>query len=220
MLIEGLRILITAGPTYESIDPVRFVGNHSTGRMGYEVAKAFVARGAEVILISGPSSLAKPDNLSNFIQVTSAQEMYEATRDLFDSIDVFVFSAAVADYTPKKMELQKIKKKGESLILELVKTKDIAKEIGLLKKPSQKSIGFALETENEETNALGKLRNKNFDFIVLNSTRDKGAGFGGDTNRVTIFDKQGKNEFALKSKQKVAIDIVNHLEKIINEEFK
>ena len=219
MNLEGLNILITAGPTYESIDPVRFLGNHSSGKMGYEIAKVCVQKGAHVTLVSGPSSLAVPDQLSDFIPVQSAQEMFEATIAQFNGIDVFVFSAAVADYTPKVTANQKIKKSGDSLILELVKTKDIAQEVGRLKKPSQRTIGFALETNNEELNAQDKLERKNFDFIVLNSARDKGSGFGGDTNKVTIIDKKSKSVFGLKSKREVALDIVNHLENIFNEEF-
>lgn len=220
MSLKGLNVVITAGPTYEPIDPVRFIGNHSSGKMGYEIAKSFVKLGANVNLISGPSSQPTPDGLNSFVKVLSAQEMYEQTVKNFDRVDVFVFSAAVADYTPKVVAAQKIKKNDDTFSIEMVKTKDIAKEVGKLKLSHQKTIGFALETNNEEQNAKKKLVSKNLDFVVLNSTQDKGAGFGGDTNKITIFDNLGKKEFGLKSKAEVADDIVNHLESILNEKTK
>ncbi|SDY09780.1 phosphopantothenoylcysteine decarboxylase [Hymenobacter psychrophilus] len=204
-----MRVLITAGPTYEPLDPVRFLGNHSTGKMGYALAEAFAAAGAEVALISGPTNL--PDPASPHIlttRVQTAAEMYAAATDAARLADVWVFAAAVADYRPAEVATQKIKKSGERLTLELVKNVDIAFELGKTKRPEQFSVGFALETENEQAHALGKLERKNFDLIVLNSLRDAGAGFRHDTNRVTLLEAGGRvTAFELKSKTDVALDI-------------
>ncbi len=202
-------VLITAGPTYEKIDPVRFIGNNSTGKMGIALAKECAARGANVMLVMGPSSEIVPSNIK-LINVESAAEMYEACLLIFDKIDIAIMSAAVADYTPVVKATEKIKKKDTNFILELKKTADILKKLGELKTENQLLIGFALETENEKENALKKINNKNADFIVLNSLRDAGAGFGFNTNKITIFDKAG-NEFSFdtKSKEEVAKDILN-----------
>ena len=202
-------VLITAGPTYEKIDPVRFIGNNSTGKMGIALAKECAARGANVMLVMGPSSEIVPSNIK-LINVESAAEMYEACLLIFDKIDIAIMSAAVADYTPVVKATEKIKKKDTNFILELKKTADILKKLGELKTENQLLIGFALETENEKKNALKKINNKNADFIVLNSLRDAGAGFGFNTNKITIFDKAG-NEFSFdtKSKEEVAKDILN-----------
>ena len=205
-----MRVLITAGPTYEPLDPVRFLGNHSTGKMGYALAEAFAEAGAEVALISGPTSL--PDPVSSRIlttRVQTAAEMYEAAADAARLADVWVFAAAVADYRPAEVATQKIKKSGERLTLELVKNVDIAFELGKTKRPEQFSVGFALETEDEQAHALGKLARKNFDLIVLNSLRDAGAGFRHDTNQVTLLEADGRvTAFGLKAKTSVALDIV------------
>lgn len=204
-----MRVLITAGPTYEPLDPVRFLGNHSTGKMGYALAEAFAAAGAEVALISGPTNLPDPANPHILTtRVQTAAEMYEAATDAARLADVWVFAAAVADYRPAEVATQKIKKSGERLTLELVKNVDIAFELGKTKRPEQFSVGFALETENEQAHALGKLERKNFDLIVLNSLRDAGAGFRHDTNRVTLLEAGGRvTAFELKSKTDVALDI-------------
>ncbi|SET74714.1 phosphopantothenoylcysteine decarboxylase domain-containing protein [Hymenobacter actinosclerus] len=205
-----MRVLITAGPTYEPLDPVRFLGNHSTGKMGYALAEAFAAAGAEVALISGPTHL--PDPSSPHIlttRVQTAAEMYAAAADAARLADVWVFAAAVADYRPAEVAAQKIKKSGERLTLELVKNVDIAFELGKTKRPEQFSVGFALETENEQAHALDKLERKKFDLIVLNSLRDAGAGFRHDTNQVTLLEADGRaTAFGLKSKTSVALDIV------------
>ncbi|MDU0371682.1 phosphopantothenoylcysteine decarboxylase [Hymenobacter endophyticus] len=205
-----MRVLITAGPTYEPLDPVRFIGNHSTGKMGYALAETFAAEGAEVLLISGPTNLPDPSNARiQTVRVQTAQEMYEAAVVEAAAADVWVFAAAVADYRPAQVAEQKIKKAGETLTLELVKNVDIAAELGKTKRPEQFSVGFALETENEHAHALGKLQRKNFDMVVLNSLRDAGAGFRHDTNKVTLLDADGRiTTFELKAKTDVARDIV------------
>ena len=205
-----MRVLLTAGPTYEPLDPVRFIGNHSTGKMGYALAETFAAEGAEVTLISGPTNL--PDPVSpaiRTVRVQTADEMYQAAAAEAAAADVWVFAAAVADYKPAHVAEQKIKKAGETLTLELVKNVDIAAELGKTKRPEQFSVGFALETENEQTHALDKLRRKNFDLVVLNSLRDAGAGFRHDTNKITLLAADGQvTIFDLKSKTEVARDIV------------
>ena len=210
--LKGKIAVVTAGPTYEALDPVRFIGNHSSGKMGYAIAENLYEKGAKVYLVSGPSAL-KVDHPAIIVQkVTSADEMFNATEALFDKADIVVFSAAVADYKPEIKETQKIKKKEETFNLNLVKTKDIAKELGQKKKAGQILVGFALETNNEERNALTKLQSKNLDFIVLNSMNDTGAGFQHDTNKITILDKNNQvNSFELKSKIEVAEDIVNKI---------
>ena len=207
---SGKRILITAGPTLESIDPVRYIGNHSTGKMGYALANEAAARGAQVMLISGPTHNI-PLNPSVKVQhVTSAEEMFSACLNDFDTSDIAIMAAAVADYKPEKVAAEKIKKDGESMKISLVRTPDIAASLGERKKNGQLLIGFALETENEIAHAEGKLKRKNMDLIVLNSLKDPGAGFGHDTNQITIINKNGeKSAFSLKSKSQVAADILD-----------
>jgi phosphopantothenoylcysteine decarboxylase / phosphopantothenate---cysteine ligase len=206
--LKGKKVLITAGPTYEQIDPVRFIGNFSSGKMGYEIAEAFRAMGAEVRLVSGPTHLPPPGDMKLSL-VNSAQEMYQEVQKYFPESDITVLAAAVADYTPKFKEEKKIKKKDEAFALELVKTIDIAGELGKKKKSGQLIVGFALETDNEMENAKGKLLSKNLDLIVLNSLKDAGAGFAKDTNKITIIGKDNKiRNFELKSKKEVAQDII------------
>lgn len=206
------KVLITAGPTYEPIDPVRFIGNRSSGKMGIALAKEFYNRGAEVTLIAGPVSTELPAKC-RIIKVETADEMFEECLKLFPDTDIAVMSAAVADYKVLNPSAQKVKKSNENLTLKLEENKDILKHLGNIK-TSQILVGFALETNEEEENALKKLRAKNADFIVLNSLRDKGAGFGTDTNKITIFAKDGnKFDFSLKSKNEIAADILNVLKK-------
>ena len=210
--LKGKKALVTAGPTYEPIDPVRFIGNRSSGKMGVAISESLAKRGAEVSLVLGPSKLSPNHPNIKIIRVESAQEMYEAATDIFDKSDVAILSAAVADYKPKEIATQKIKKKSEGMNIELEKTHDIAAALGALKRDNQVVIGFALETNDELKHASGKLEKKNFDFIVLNSLRDKGAGFNFNTNKITILHRGNKKqEFELKSKTEVAEDIVNEL---------
>ncbi|TWP26155.1 bifunctional phosphopantothenoylcysteine decarboxylase/phosphopantothenate--cysteine ligase CoaBC [Apibacter muscae] len=206
------RILITAGPTYEAIDPVRFIGNHSSGKMGFDLAKEAEKLGAEVILISGPSHETIPLSSSiKLINVTSAQEMFESVFQYYDEVDIAIMSAAVSDYRVEKVSTTKIKKVEETLQLNLVKNKDILFTMGE-KKKNQILVGFALETNDEEVNALHKLKKKNLDIIILNSLQDPGAGFKSSTNKITIFDKnKNKTSFNLKSKEEVAKDILNYI---------
>lgn len=215
--LSGKKVLVTAGPTYEAIDPVRFIGNHSSGKMGYAIAEAFFRRGADVCLVSGPTSLSIKYNGIKLLKVTSAKQMYNACLEQFSDIDISVMAAAVADYTPVSVADQKIKKSSGSLAIDLEKTTDILKTLGAKKADHQFVAGFALETENEKENALAKLKSKNADLIVLNSLNDEDAGFGKESNKVTIFDKEG-NEYAYpaKSKQLVAIDIVDLIIKKIH----
>ncbi|APU95033.1 MULTISPECIES: bifunctional phosphopantothenoylcysteine decarboxylase/phosphopantothenate--cysteine ligase CoaBC [Sphingobacterium] len=205
--LAGKKALVSAGPTYEAIDPVRFIGNHSSGKMGYAIATQLEELGADVTLVSGPSALKLPKGV-NTISVTSAAEMLHACEEHFEAADIVVMSAAVADYTPVEVASQKIKKKENELSIELKKTVDILATLGAKKKENQLLVGFALETNNELENAKDKLIRKNLDFIVLNSMQDKGAGFATDTNKVTIIDRSGNTrEFSLKSKEEVAKDI-------------
>ena len=207
----GKKIIITAGPTYEAIDPVRFIGNHSSGKMGFDLAQSAANFGASVILISGPSHLSIENNLVQLIRVVSVQEMYEECHKYFETSDVFIGAAAVADYKPKNSAVHKIKKSEDTLTIELEKTKDILASLGSIKE-NQFLIGFALETENEIENAKLKVQKKNLDLIVLNSLQDKGAGFGSLTNKVTFIDKDFKVEpMELKSKEAVADDILNKI---------
>ena len=213
----GKQILVTAGPTYEHLDPVRFIGNHSSGKMGFAIAEELANKGAKVILIAGPSQMQLKNKNITRIDVQSAEEMLNATLKHFKKSEVAVLSAAVADYTPEKVSAQKIKKSGDTLQLKLKKTTDILKELGRLKTKKQLLIGFALETENELANAKVKITEKNLDFIVLNSLKNKGAGFGVDTNKIQIIHKDGKmHNFELKSKSAVAVDIVEQLIQIIH----
>ncbi len=209
--LKGKKILITAGPTYEQIDPVRFIGNNSSGKMGCELAKTAANLGANVILIMGPSSQKVTHSLINRIDVKSAEEMYNACHQYYTKVDVAICAAAVSDYKPKKTVSQKIKKKDATLQIELEPTKDILKSLGETKK-HQFLVGFALETTNEVENAKSKIKRKNLDMIVLNSLRDKGAGFSGDTNKITIIDADFKQQsFELKSKKEVSKDIINRI---------
>jgi phosphopantothenoylcysteine decarboxylase/phosphopantothenate--cysteine ligase len=220
-IIKGLplynkKILITAGPTYEAIDPVRFIGNHSSGKMGFEIAKAAANLGAEVILVSGPTHQKTDNDAIKVIPVVSANDMYEAVHAYFKNSDVAILSAAVADYKPKYVADKKIKKKDATLTLELEKTKDILASLGKIKK-KQLLVGFALETNNEIENAIKKLKTKNLDLIVLNSLSDKGAGFGGNTNKVTLIDSEENiTNYNLKSKAEVAQDILGEILKLID----
>jgi phosphopantothenoylcysteine decarboxylase/phosphopantothenate--cysteine ligase len=208
--LAGKKVLVTAGPTYEAIDPVRFIGNHSSGKMGIAIAKELYKRGADVTLVLGPVASPFSANGIKLVNVTSAAEMYNACHEVFDKADLAILSAAVADYTPSVKADQKIKKKESTLTLELTKTKDILKSLGEKKKAEQVLVGFALETNDEEKNALTKLKEKNADLIVLNSMNHKGAGFKHDTNRITIFGNKGEElRFDTKSKDEVAKDIVD-----------
>ena len=210
---KGKRVLVTAGPTYEKIDPVRFIGNYSSGKMGLTIAEELAGRGAEVILVCGPVNLKTRHPSIHRVDVESAAQMYEVASREFETCDIAVLSAAVADFTPKEKADRKIKRGKEDLVLELLPTRDIAAELGHVKKASQMLVGFALETNDEENNAFSKMQRKNLDMIVLNSLNDKGAGFGGDTNKVTIMDRTGgKTVYELKTKTEVARDIVNEIE--------
>lgn len=207
--LKGKKILITAGPTYEAIDPVRFIGNHSTGKMGYDIAQSAANLGATVILVSGPTHLKIENHLIEVVPVVSAQEMYDACHNCFSEVDVVIAAAAVADYRPKQVSNHKIKKETEEFTIELEKTKDILASLGEIK-TNQFLIGFALETENEIENAKLKIHKKNLDLIVLNSLQDEGAGFGKSTNKITFIDKNFNVEpMELKSKEGVADDILN-----------
>ena len=212
-VLEKKKIVITAGPTYEKIDPVRFIGNYSSGKMGFALAEACAQQGAEVTLIAGPVSLTTTHPNIQRIDVESAEEMYQAAMTAFPEADAGILCAAVADYRPEIQADEKIKResKGE-MMLHLVPNKDIAASLGAIKREGQVLVGFALETHNEATNAESKLKRKNLDFIVLNSLRDAGAGFRCDTNKISIIDRQGETTgYPLKSKQGVAVDIVNKL---------
>ncbi|MEN8120189.1 MAG: bifunctional phosphopantothenoylcysteine decarboxylase/phosphopantothenate--cysteine ligase CoaBC [Bacteroidota bacterium] len=213
--LSDKNILITAGPTHEAIDPVRFIGNYSSGKMGYALAEECKSRGANVTLISGPVNIEKPDGI-NLIDVTSAKQMLDACKKNFQDTDIAIMNAAVADYTPAQTSDKKIKRKGDDMSIELKPTKDIAAELGSLKKENQILIGFALETDNEEKNAAKKLVKKNLDFIVLNSLQDKGAGFGHDTNKISIVFKDNNiKKFELKPKKEVSEDIVDEIEQLV-----
>jgi phosphopantothenoylcysteine decarboxylase/phosphopantothenate--cysteine ligase len=213
-LLSGKTVLISSGPTVESIDPVRFISNHSSGRMGNALALEAASRGAKVLFVSGPVSMYPEHPLIKVINVTSAEEMHAKCIGNYSSADIIIMAAAVADYTPQRPESEKIKKKEESFLLSLVKTKDILGEIGKLKKDNQMLIGFALETQNEIENAISKIRSKNLDFIVLNSPNDSGSGFGFETNKIRIISRnENITEFELKSKAEVAADIFNFIQK-------
>ena len=208
--LNGKKVLITAGPTYEAIDPVRFIGNHSSGKMGFAIAEECQKRGAEVILVSGPTSLYPSENI-DLHRVTSAKEMFDKVFEFYENVDIVISSAAVADYAPKTVANEKIKKDKESFSIELVKNPDILKIMGE-QKEKQFLVGFALETQNEEENAKGKLKRKNLDMIVLNSLKDSGAGFKKDTNKIKIITRKEQKEFDLKSKIEVAKDILDFIE--------
>lgn len=208
--LRNVKFLVSAGPTYESIDPVRFIGNHSSGKMGFAIADAAQKRGANVQLVTGPVNLFTPDNVKR-IDIVSANEMKQEISNRFKDVDVLVMSAAVADYQPKKVASQKLKKNTSELNISLKKTPDILRDIAKLKK-KQIVIGFALETENEKKNAYDKMKRKNLDAIILNSLSDKGAGFGHDTNKITIITPLEERSFDLKPKELVAEDILNFIE--------
>jgi phosphopantothenoylcysteine decarboxylase/phosphopantothenate--cysteine ligase len=211
--LKGKKVLITAGPTYEAIDPVRYIGNHSSGKMGFELANEAANLGAEVLLISGPSNEKVNHALIQRIDVVSAEEMYQATHNHYKNVEIAILAAAVADYKPITVATQKIKKKEANMVIELTQTKDILASLGK-QKTNQFLVGFALETNNELENAISKLKRKNLDLIVLNSLQDKGAGFKKSTNKVTLIDQQENvTEFGLKSKIEVAQDIFNEIVK-------
>lgn len=214
-IISGKNIMITAGPTYEKIDPVRFIGNYSSGKMGYAIAEELASRGANITLISGPVKIKAHHKNIIVINVESAKQMYDACVEHFIHADAAIMTAAVADFTPTEVADNKIKRKGD-ITLQLKPTNDIAARMGEMKKTEQALVGFALETNDEEANAANKLSSKNLDFIVLNSLNDKGAGFGVDTNKITIFENNGtRTAFELKTKAECAVDIANILEKTI-----
>lgn len=207
------KVLVTAGPTYEPFDPVRYISNHSTGKMGYSVAEAFAQTGCEVFLVSGPTNLSVPSLVAHSYRVQTSDEMFNLSKKIFKNVDIAVFSAAVADYKPARVSSQKIKSKSKKIDINLVPTVDIAFELGKVKR-DQFTIGFALETEDETKNAKKKLVKKNLDLIVLNSLQDEGAGFGYDTNKITVIDKYNNiYKFGLKTKDEVAFDIL----KLVNE---
>lgn len=210
--MEGMRVAITAGPTHELLDPVRFIGNYSSGKMGYALARECAARGAEVTLISGPVDLSAPEGVET-IKVTSAREMLEASKEPFAKADIGIFAAAVADYRPEECSDRKIKREGvEDMTIRLVRNPDIAATLCAGKRENQLFAGFALETDHEHENAVGKLRRKGLDMVVLNSLNDKGACFGTDTNKITLISRDGSEKaFPLKSKQEVARDIIDAL---------
>jgi len=208
--LKGKTVLVTAGPTHEAIDPVRFIGNHSSGKMGFAIAESLANCGADVNLITGPTAQHTSHPGVRITRVVSAEDMHSACVELFPTTDIAVLAAAVADYKPTVTVDQKIKKKDDTLLLELTKTHDIAASLGKLKHNGQVVVGFALETEHEQANAVKKLETKNFDLIVLNSLNDSGAGFGHDTNKISIIDRQQNiRSFELKNKKEVANDIVS-----------
>lgn len=214
--MAGKKILITAGPTYEKIDPVRFIGNYSSGKMGYALAEECAARGAEVTLVSGPVNLSVNHPNINRIDVESAEQMYNACMSHYPTSDAGILCAAVADFTPECVADKKIKREKNDLTLNLRPTHDIAAALGKIKTDSQRLVGFALETNNETAHAQDKLKRKNFDFIVLNSLNDKGAGFRCDTNKITIIDSSKAEEYPLKTKKEVAADIIDKLDSILH----
>ena len=213
-MLKGYSFLVTAGPTFEPIDPVRFIGNRSSGKMGFSIAEKLAENNALVSLVAGPVALSIIHPNIRKYDVETAEEMYQKCIELFPQCNGAILAAAVADFTPEIKATEKIKKKAREDIFELklIKTKDIAAKLGISKTSSQVLAGFSLETNNELENAIKKLKNKNLDFIVLNSLRDEGAGFGGDTNKISIIDKNGNiTDFQLKHKNEVAVDIVNYL---------
>jgi len=215
---KGAHILITAGPTYEKIDPVRFIGNYSSGKMGIALAEECLNRRMQVELVLGPVTIQSPiftHPRLHLTNVESAQQMYEACMDIYPRMNAAILCAAVADFTPETVAPNKIKRKGDELIIRLKPTKDIAAALGKIKTDYQLLVGFALETNDEETNAQDKMKRKNFDFIVLNSLNDKGAGFRHDTNKITIISQTSKTEYPLKEKKACAVDIIDELEKLL-----
>jgi phosphopantothenoylcysteine decarboxylase/phosphopantothenate--cysteine ligase len=211
--LQGKRFLVTAGATVEAIDPVRFISNHSTGKMGYALAEELAERGAEVTLVSGRTNLAVPRGVRR-VDVLSAEQMYEASVEAFEGADGAIMCAAVADYTPAEVATSKIKKSDDDMAIRLKRTRDIAASLGEVK-GERLLVGFALETDNERVNAEAKLAKKNFDFIVLNSLREEGAGFGVDTNRVSLIDRTSREELPLMSKREVAERIIDKIETLL-----
>lgn len=219
-VLHNKKILITAGPTREAIDPVRYISNHSTGKMGYAIAEQFLAQGAEVFMVSGPVSVKLEHPRLKLVPVHSASEMYLACCKFFEEVDIAVFAAAVADYRPEKAALQKIKKNDASFTIKMVKNIDIAWEFGQIKALGQLSVGFALETDDELAHAVGKLNRKNFDMVVLNSMNDPNATFGYDTNKITIIrNDYTQIEYPLKDKADVAKDIVREIMGLLAKSF-
>jgi phosphopantothenoylcysteine decarboxylase/phosphopantothenate--cysteine ligase len=212
------RVLVTAGPTHENIDPVRFIGNHSSGKMGFAIAEAFAAEGARVSLVTGPVALDSSVKGVELFRVRSADEMFEKCRALMEQMDIAVFNAAVSDFTPVSVSGSKVKRDKEEWTLRLKATRDIAAEMGKIKTAGQLLVGFALETDNELESARRKLEKKNLDLIVLNSMQDRGAGFGTDTNQVTMIDRKGNaDKFELKPKEQVAVDLVQRVIKMLED---
>jgi phosphopantothenoylcysteine decarboxylase/phosphopantothenate--cysteine ligase len=219
-ILANKKVLITAGPTREAIDPVRYISNHSTGKMGYAIAEKFLELGAEVLIISGPVSIHLQHPRLRIININAANEMYLACCKVFEQIDVAVFAAAVADYRPAKIAEQKIKKDEESFTIKMIKNVDIAYEFGKVKTSNQVSVGFALETNDELSHAKAKLRKKNFDMVILNSMNDANATFGYDTNKITTIKKDlSKKEYSLKQKVEVAKDIVKEITSLLMNQY-
>jgi phosphopantothenoylcysteine decarboxylase/phosphopantothenate--cysteine ligase len=217
-ILRGKKILITAGPTREAIDPVRYISNHSSGKMGYAIAEAFLQQGAEVFLVSGPVCISLQHPKLTVVKVNAANEMYLASCRLFETVDIAVFAAAVADYRPAEIAEQKIKKNDNSFIIRMVKNVDIAYEFGKIKTPEQIAVGFALETNDELQHAVAKLNKKNLDMVVLNSMNDANATFGYDTNKISIIKKDFvQKHFPLKHKSEVAFDIVQEISGLLFE---
>jgi phosphopantothenoylcysteine decarboxylase/phosphopantothenate--cysteine ligase len=214
--LSGKKILITAGPTYEKLDPVRFIGNYSSGKMGFALANECARRGAQVELVCGPVSALMQTKFPNIhrIDVESAQEMFVACKELYPSMDSAILCAAVADFAPETTAEQKIKRTGDDMIIRLKPNPDIAASLGQMKKQGQTLVGFALETNDEESNAQAKLKKKNFDFIVLNSLKDEGAGFRTDTNEITLITADNRKDYPLKTKEEAAKDIMDELERL------
>lgn len=214
--LKTKKVLVSVGPTYEAIDPVRFIGNHSSGKMGFAIAEELANRGAEVYIVSGPVSIFTPKNIESRVDVVSADEMYDECLNLFPTMDIAIMAAAIADFTPKNIASQKIKKGDKTPTIELKPTKDVLFSLGKIKTDNQTLVGFALETENEISNAIKKLHKKNLDLIVLNSMNDKGAGFGYSTNQISLIDRnEHPQSFELKSKKEVAIDIIDKIESLL-----
>ncbi len=216
-ILNNKKVLITAGPTREPIDPVRYISNHSSGKMGYTLAERFLEQGAEVFLVSGPVNIRLQHPRLKVVYINSASEMYLACYKFFEEVDIAVFAAAVADYRPAKVSEEKIKKDGDSFVIKMAKNIDIASEFGKVKRAEQLSIGFALETNDEVNHAKGKLIRKNFDLVILNSTKDEQATFGYDTNKISVIRKDlSQRAFPLKQKSEVAADIVNEISALVH----
>ena len=219
-ILANKKVLITAGPTREAIDPVRYISNHSSGKMGYAIAEKFLELGAEVVIVSGPVNIQLQHPRLRIVNVNAANEMYLACCRVFEEVDIAVFAAAVADYRPAKIAEQKIKKDENAFTIKMIKNIDIAYEFGKIKTADQVSVGFALETNDELAHAQGKLRKKNFDMVVLNSMNDANATFGYDTNKITTIKKDlSKKEFSLKQKSEVAKDIVKEITSILIRQY-